>query len=117
MVTLQNDLDLSTFCKTTKILVILQNIVGQFTKCPNSKQPDGKKVVKQLVYGTVVKQLVYGTCKLGRKHGLLQQVYIGNQFIPCLERFLSPDDVVPERKVSLREVALVESMGTRSGIR
>ncbi|XP_063850377.1 uncharacterized protein LOC135094310 [Scylla paramamosain] len=63
------------------------------------------------VKAVVFQALDNGTYKLGTKHGLLKQVYTRNQFTPCLEKFLSLDDVVQEREVSLREVAIAESMG------
>ncbi|XP_064104013.1 centriolin-like [Macrobrachium nipponense] len=63
------------------------------------------------VKAVVFQALDNGTYKLGTKHGLLKQVYTRNQFIPCLEKFLSLDDVVQEREISLRKVAIAESMG------
>ena len=67
------------------------------------------------VKAVVFQALDNGTYKLGTKHGLLKQVYTRNQFTPCLEKFLSLDDVVQEREVSLREVAIAESMGQGQG--
>ena len=58
------------------------------------------------VKAVVFQALDNGTYKLGTKHGLLKQMYTRNQFTPCLEKFLSLDDVVQER-----EVAIAESMG------
>ncbi|XP_063884390.1 KRAB-A domain-containing protein 2-like [Scylla paramamosain] len=67
------------------------------------------------VKAVVFQALDNGTYKLGTKHGLLKQAYTRNQFTPCLEKFLSLDDVVQEREVSLREVAIAESMGQGQG--
>ncbi|XP_063889355.1 uncharacterized protein LOC135116074 [Scylla paramamosain] len=50
------------------------------------------------VKAVVFQALDNGTYKLGTKHGLLKQVYTRNQFTPCLEKFLSLDDVVQERE-------------------
>ena len=56
----------------------------------------------------------YGLYKIGTKHGVLQRMYVRNQFAPCTEKFLNVEDVTAN-EVSVREVARLDSLGTGQG--
>ncbi|XP_064098745.1 uncharacterized protein LOC135209944 [Macrobrachium nipponense] len=76
--------------------------------CGRAEFANAKAIITETVDG--------GTYKLGTKHGLLKQVYSRNQFTLCAEKFMSLEEVIKDREVSLREVAIADSMGHGQGI-
>ena len=55
-----------------------------------------------------------GMYKLGTRHGKLEGSYSRNQFGLCEEKFLTSDEV-PDKQISLRSAANLESVGTGQG--
>jgi len=67
------------------------------------------------VKGVVVSVEESGMYKLGTKHGLLNQLYSRNQFMPCINKFMSVEEVPKNENITLREVARKDSIGTWQG--
>lgn len=87
--------------------------VGQTVMVPIPEVDRGRADHRNIK--AVVLSIEDGFYKLGTSHGKLSQLYARNQFSPCIETFLTIEEVQQEKEITIREAARLDSVGTGQG--